>query len=253
MGVALTLMVVGWLVWPRVRPLHDPTWERVHREGVLRVGLDPTYPPFEFYDQAGEIVGYDVDLARALGERLGLRVELVPLHFDGLYDALTAGRADVLISALPFDPRRTQDVLYSPPYFQAGQVLVVPVGGGAIRGPGDLDGRRVAVEWGSSGEVELRRLEAREIELQVLRFETPQAALDALGRGEADAVLVDAVSAYQFANREPGFAVLQPPLTDEPYVMAIRADSPVLWGKLNDALAQLNAEGLLQRLLAKWF
>lgn len=253
MALGLALILAGWLVWPRVRPPKDLTWERVQRAGVLRVGLDPTYPPFGYYDETGEIVGYDVDLARALAGRLGLGVELVPVHFDGLYDALAAGRADVLISALPFDPRRTKDVLYSPPYFQAGQVIVARADDEAARSARDLAGRRVAVEWGSSGDVEMRRLQARGIRAGAVRFETPGAALTGLKEAQVDVALVDAVSAYHFVNRDERFKVVQPPITDEPCVMAFRADSPVLWDTLNRTLAQLNAEGLLQRLLARWF
>lgn len=251
--LGLAVIVAGWLVWPRVRPITDPTWERVQREGVLRVGLDPTYPPFGYYDEAGKIVGYDVDLARALAARLGLRVELVPVHFDGLYDALAAGRADVLISALPFDPRRTKDVLYSPPYFQAGQVIVARADEGAVNGARDLAGRRVAVEWGSSGDVQLRRLEGRGVKAQVVRFETPEAALAALKQTQVDVALVDAVSAYHFVNPNGDFKVIQPPLTDEPYVMAFRADSPALWDTLNRTLAKLSADGYLHQLLTRWF
>jgi len=251
--LGLAVIAAGWLAWPRIRPITDPTWERVKRERVLRVGLDPTYPPFGYYDEADEIVGYDVDLARALAGRLGLRVELVPVHFDGLYDALAAGRADVLISALPFDPRRTKDVLYSPPYFQAGQVIVARADDTAVKSVRDLTGRRVAVEWGSSGDVEIRRLADRGIQAQVVRFETPQAALAALEQSRVDVTVVDAVSAYHFVNRNGDFKVIQPPLTNEPYVMAFRADSPVLWDTLNRALAQLSVDGYLQQLLARWF
>ena len=106
--------------------------ERVLETGVLHVGMDASYPPFETVDGEGNLVGFDVDLARQLAARLGaahgtqVRVEFVAnLPYDGLYDALAAGRVDVVASALYVDPLRMDEVAYSTASFNAGQVLVV--------------------------------------------------------------------------------------------------------------------------------
>ena len=104
---------------------NDKTLERVRATGELRVGLDASFPPFESLDAEGNVLGFDADLAHAIAARLGAEPVFVNVGFDGLYDALWAGRVDVIISGLPYDPRRTQDVNYSMPYFNAGQVLVV--------------------------------------------------------------------------------------------------------------------------------
>jgi ABC-type amino acid transport substrate-binding protein len=262
-GLATLVLVAGWWLWPRARPVSDPTWERIQREGVIRVGLDPTYPPFETDDGNGNLAGLDVDLARALAGQLGLRVQFVPVYFDGLYDALHTGRVDVLISALPFDARQTKDVLYSPPYFNAGQMIVVRAGDNTVKGAADpslrsgqaLAGKRVAVEWGSSGDVEARRLrKQRQIELIIQPYETAGAALDALQSGAADVALADAITALTAAGKEGRpLQVIGPPLTDEPYIMATRRDSPALWDTLNKTLAALQQDGTMGQLIARWF
>jgi polar amino acid transport system substrate-binding protein len=118
----LVIVAVGLLLRARE---DDGTLARVQATGELRVGLDASFPPFETLDAGGNIVGLDADLARAIATALGAEPVFVNVGFDGLYDALQIGRIDVVISGLPYDPRRTQDVNYSQPYFNAGQVLVV--------------------------------------------------------------------------------------------------------------------------------
>ena len=248
--VALGLIVVGWQVWPRVRPVADPTWTLVQQEGVLRVGLDPSFPPFE-YDDGGSLVGYDVDLAWELSRRIGLRVQFVPVGFDGLYDGLRAGKYDAIISALPYDPRLTQDVAYSWVYFNAGQRLVVREGGEEIETMEDLRGKRVAVEWGSAGDAEARRL-ARRIGFERVPYLTPREALEALRDGEVEVAIVDAVSAYGFMGAEGGVKTVGPPVTDEPYVIAVRPDSPILLREINLALRAMEEEGVLEELVERW-
>ncbi len=103
----------------------DSTWADMHARGAWRVGLDPSFPPFEDLDENGAPVGFDVDLAHALAAQWGLEAEIVPIGFDSLVDALRAGRIDSVVSALPYDPRATRDVTFSPPYFEAGVMLAV--------------------------------------------------------------------------------------------------------------------------------
>ncbi len=119
----------------------------------MRIGLDPTYPPFEVADDSG-VSGLDVDLAYALADELGLQVEFVYFGYDGLYDALATKQVDVLLSALVIMPERRRDFDYSEPYFNAGEILIVPSAEEEIDEMGDLNGRRLAVELGAQGHVE---------------------------------------------------------------------------------------------------
>ena len=135
-GAIVLLLVAGALVLLTRAREDDGTLERVQATGELRVGLDASFPPFESLDANGNIVGYDADLARAIARALGAEPVFVNIGFDGLYDALQADRVDVVISGLPYDPRRTQDVIYSQPYFNAGQVLVVRADDETFSDPG---------------------------------------------------------------------------------------------------------------------
>jgi len=231
----------------------DETWARIQREGVMRVGMDASWPPFEYVDEDGQIVGFDVDLARELGRRLGVEVEFVNLGFDGLYDALKSGKCDAIISALPYDPMMTKDVAYSHSYFNAGEVLVVRDDEREIDDESDLKGKRVGVEWGSTADMEARRLAERIEGMELALYGTSEEALWALKDGEVEAAIADAVSAYGFIKAEGGVKIVGEPLTDEPYVIAVRLESRILLERINEALGIMKEDGNLDSLVRKWF
>ncbi len=253
LGLALVAGLAIWCISARLGGEEDETWARIRREGLMRVGMDASWPPFEFVDDDGQIVGLDVDLALAIGQRLGVEVELVNVGFDSLYDALYAGRFDAIISALPYDPLLLGDVAYSISYFNAGQVLVVRDDETGINETDDLSGKRVGVEWGSEGDVVGRRLQERVEGLSLQTYIAPQDVLRALKGGGVEAAIVDAVSAYQFIVAEGGVQVVGDPLTDELYVVAVRLDSPLLLRAINEALVEMREVGTLERIQAKWF
>ena len=166
------------------------------------MAMDASFPPFEDLNEAGQPVGFDVDLAQAIAARWGVQVQIEGIGFDGLVDAVQASRVDTAISALPYQPQLTQDVAFSQPYFEAGLVLVASAGNETVQTVDDLAGRRLAVEWGSEGDVQARALRRRYPDLQILPNETAQDALQAVADGSADAALVDRISALQAAERD---------------------------------------------------
>jgi polar amino acid transport system substrate-binding protein len=257
LAVAMGLIVVVAGVFLATRfsfSRRDETWERIQREGSMRVGMDASYPPFDLLESDGGFVGYDVDLALELGARLGIEVEFVDIFFDGLYDALLSGRVDLIVSALPHDRLLTQDVAYSYSYFNAGQVLVVAQRDDRIGGIEDLAGLRVAVELGSAAHQEARRLNERErLALALVTRRTPEEVVDALAEGQADAAIYDGIAARQVLSQGKPIKIVGGPLTDEPYVIALRLDSPLLLEKVNEALVEFREQGFLGQLEEKWF
>jgi ABC-type amino acid transport substrate-binding protein len=230
--------------------LDDDTRRRIAATATIRVGLDPAYPPFE-NDVQGELRGYDVDLARALGQELNLQIQFVPMAYDGLYDALVAGQIDLILSSYPYSAELCGRERCTQPYFQAGQVLVVRAGS-TIAGPQDLAGHAVGAELGSAGDALLRTWEqSRRIGARVA-FMGPQEALQALGAGQVDAVVVDRISALTLAGAPGGVAVLEPAVQDESFVGVVAQRSVWLQGRLQWALGQLAERGVLDSLEARW-
>jgi ABC-type amino acid transport substrate-binding protein len=252
--VALVAVGVWLLVRTLTRPV-DETWERIVETGVLRVCTDPSWPPFEFINPgSGQVDGFDVELARLLAERLapGVRAKMVSVGFDGLYDALLAGRCDAVLSALPYDPLRTEDVVYSVAYFNAGQVLLTRSEVAGIEGLDDVVGRVVGVEWGFVPQGDSRQRELLR-NLLVRRYDTAEDALRALHAGEVEAAIVDRISALAYTKECEGLEFVGEPIYDVNYIIPVRSESFTLLAKIDEALLEMREDGTMEALQARWF
>lgn len=231
----------------------DTTWQAMQERGTWRIGLDPSFPPFEMLDQAGRPVGYDVDLALALAKTWGLEAEIVAVGFDSLPDTLKAGKIDSIVSAYPFDERLTQDFAFSAPYFDAGVRLAVRAGS-PIATVADLSGRRVGVEWGSMGDMLGRQMQRDGVDVTLVSLETPADLLDALAsKQEVDAILIDNVALRQAQGAGRQIVAVDEPLESVPYVIVMPRRAAELHRNLDVSLQSLQAEGHLADLESTWF
>lgn len=253
--VILLFSMIGLVFFLTSCEQGDDRWDEIAASGVLHVGLDPTYPPFELAN-GDEVTGLDVDLARALAAKLGLEPRFSYFGYDGLYDALTTGQVDVLISALIVAPERTRDIAYTPAYFDAGQFLVVPIDESDLTGMADFNGRSLAVELGARGHVIALEWQRRLPTLKIQTYESAIAALDAVALGVADGGLVDHVSARLYGQHAPeGARVLKrlpDPVATEPYAIAVRIGDETLLEGLTAGLATMQTNGELESIIARW-
>jgi polar amino acid transport system substrate-binding protein len=247
------LVAGGWLLARSLLGGRDATWERIRQTGVWRIGMDPSFPPFEMTDPiSGRPAGFDAALAQAIADRWGARAEFIAIGFDQLVDAVAAHRVDSALSALPKLEHRAREVAFSAPYVEAGIVIAAPAAAN-IRRPEDLAGRRVAVEWGSEGDAEARALNRRLAQPLALALrDSAESALAAVSAGEADAALVDAISLGQHRLRGGALRPVGEPLRSAPYVLYVPVDAPALLGAVNEALAALREDGTLAALEREW-
>ncbi|MGM0502854.1 MAG: transporter substrate-binding domain-containing protein, partial [Bacillota bacterium] len=120
-------------------------WDQIQEEGKLTIGMSADYKPFEYTDDDGEIVGFDVDIAKAIGDQLGIEVEFVDTAFDGLIPGLKSEKYDLIMSAMTITEERAKAVDFTDQYFNAGQVVAVMADNNDIKGPEDLEGKKVGV------------------------------------------------------------------------------------------------------------
>ena len=217
---------------------------------ILRVAIDPSYAPFAYFDDDAQLVGIDVDLAHALGAELNLPVDLQIMGIDALYDALRDRRVDVIISAIQPESWRMGDVLYSQPYFNAGLVLISE--DEAITTMDDLPGHSLAYEFGSAADAEARLWSRRVREFEERPYEIPDYALDAVRLGEADAALVDAISARLYLREHSIWQPQMNHVTDVPFVIAVRIDHINTYLEITASLEHLLEGRVMDSIISRW-
>jgi ABC-type amino acid transport substrate-binding protein len=243
--IGILLVVLAVIVTRLPPPL--PPLATIFPTGEMRIGVDASNPPFAVAT-ADDLFGLEIDLGHALGEYLGLPVRFVNLSFDGLYDALKTDQVDVLISTLTIEPLRQGEVLYTRHYFNAGLVLISPR---PLTGMADLSGLRLAYEFGSQADALARRWLRRIAPFTTLPYELPAHALDAVRLGQADAALVDAISA-RLHWREHDWEAHRVYITDNWYPLAVPMDKPARWQVLDQAMHVLADNGTLDAILDRW-
>lgn len=232
---------------PEEAPKEEAPAERI----TIKVGMNAEYPPFEYVDESGQIVGFDVDLINALAERAGFDVELVNTRWDGIFAALAAGEFDVVCSAVTITEERAQIVDFTDPYFNAGQSIAVLESTTDIQSVADLKGKRVGVQLGTTGDIEASKLEG----VEVKRYEEITLAFQALANGDVDAVVNDTPTSAAIikANPEIKARIVGEPFTDEFYGIAVNKQKPEIRDALNKALAEIKADGTYDQIYQKWF
>lgn len=227
-------------------------WAAVQQRGRLIVGTSADYPPFAFYNDDFELVGYDVALARLLGERLGVAVEFNDMAFDGLGGALQVGQIDVAIAAISITEQRREQVDFSNLYYVSeGAALARADSGITITRPEDLAPHRVAVQAGTVYEAWLQE-SAVDVGIlpadNLLIYVTADQALRDLRAGLADVIVADRLP-LEVAARDEGLQIVGRDLNRQRFAAAVARGSSLL-SPINAALFELQNEGELARLAA---
>jgi polar amino acid transport system substrate-binding protein len=230
----------------------DPVWAAAQQRGALRVAVDYGFSPFSDLKD-GQPMGYDIDLARAVAAKLGLRVEFVPSGIEAIYEDLSNHKADMAASAVPYAPEQSWRAGFSSFYFNAGQVLVVPASA-PIAAVDQLGGHTIGAPLGSDADTYARKLAASNSTIIVRsNYDTAAEVLTDLRRGALDAAIVDNAAALRAVGRDPGLRLIAPALTLEPYVLAMPVEAFQLRTEVNRALDELRTERFFDQLNQKWF
>lgn len=221
-------------------------------EGKLTACTDAPYPPFE-YEEGGRFTGFDMELIRAVGQNLGLELAVTVQPFDGIWLAPASGTCDVVASAMTITPARQRNALFSDPYFEADQSLLVR----AADKPkypdlASLAGDTVGVQTGTTG---ADYAEENAPESTTIRsFDEPAALFPALASGQIDAILQDFPVNRERARVDDAFAVTVDPLdTGESYGFAFAEDNTALKAAVDEQLAAIRGDGTYQKLVTQFF
>ena len=230
--------------------------ERIKAEGVLRVGIDASYPPMEFVDEDGKTpIGFDVDMASAIAEKLGVKAEFTIIDWSGIQASLLAGHYDAIMSSMTITEGRQKEMDFVQ-YLTMG-IAYASRPGVDVRTDSDLEGKVVVVQEETTAQYYIEDLMANAgIQPKELRsFPYATDAFRELANGRADVVAIDSPVAGYYAQLDPelyrvtGAAEMEP----DPIGIALRKGETELREAIQQAVDELKAEGVLRELQVKWF
>lgn len=224
----------------------DAEEEKTAEGGTLIMGTNATFPPYEYYE-GDEIVGIDVEIAQAIGEKLGMEVTVEDMEFDALIPALASNKVDIVAAGMTVTPERQESVNFTDTYATAAQVIIVKQGSD-IASSEDLNGKILGVQMGTTGDSLASEIEGAQVERFNKYFEVIQSVL----QGKIDAVIIDSAPAKAFAEKDENLVILDEALSSEDYAMAINKDNTELLDKVNAAIAELDEEGTLDEIVNKY-
>lgn len=224
-------------------------------DGKFVVGTEPTFPPFEMQDtKTGEIIGFDIDLIKAIAKDQGLEVEVKNLGFDGLVPALQTGNIDIAASGMSITEERKKQIAFSEPYINAGLAVAVKTSNEKVTSISELNGLTAGVQIGSTGAGHANELLKSGVLKNVKTFENVALAMAELSAGGVDIVINDAPVSEAYVKQQKGNLKLLPGLLQsDSYGFGIRKNNTELLNKINAGLKNVTENGTVEELKAKYF
>jgi len=221
---------------------------------VYVVGTDAAYAPFESQNEKGEIVGFDIDVVKAVAAKAGIEVKFVNTPWEGIFNALNQGDRDLLVSAVTITDERKQTMDFSTPYFDAQQLIAVPTAS-KIKNFDDLKKLKVGVQTGTTGDEAASKLLGK-TNANIKRFESTPLALKELEAGGVDAVVADNGVIINYVNNNASGkfkTVTDASFVAEQYGMALKKGNTALKDKLDKGLADIKTDGTYDKIFAQYF
>ena len=220
----------------------DQSLQKVKDAGQFILGLDATFKPMGYTDENGEIVGFDIDVAEEVCNRLGVKLVKQPINWDTLTTDLNVGKCDCIWNGLSINEERQEKMNLSEPYMKNAMVFVVK-GDSTVAKMDDLKGKKVSVQNGSSAQTILENSAIKD-DITISPIATNVEALQQLELGVVDAV---------FKNSAKDYKKLAEGLEEEQYAIAFRKNDQALRDAVQKTLSEMKADGKLGDISTKWF
>ncbi|MGV8982561.1 amino acid ABC transporter substrate-binding protein [Clostridium sp.] len=232
----------------------DNSLKDIQEKKELVIGLDDNFPPMGFRDKTGEIVGFDIDMAKEVGKRMGVKVTFKPVEWDGVILSLNNKDIDAIWNGLTITDKRKEQIAFSKVYLQNKQIIIVK-NKSTISSKTDLKGKTVGLQMGSSSESALSSDSKLSDSLkEVKKYSNNTEALLDLNADRIDAVIVDEVVGRYYTNLKPGdYKVLNENLGVEDYGVGIRKTDAKLTAEIDKFLGEMKTDGTANTISQKWF
>ena len=217
------------------------------QSATLKMATNAAFPPYE-YKEGDEFVGIDVEMAAAVAEKLGMELEILDMEFDSIITSVQKGEADVGIAGMTVTDERLEEVNFSSSYATGVQSVIVPEGS-EIASIDDLQGKKIGVQLGTTGDIYATGDYGAEF---VTQYGKGADAVIALKGGDVDAVIIDNEPAKAFVAENEGLVILDTEYAVEDYAIAVAKENTELLDKINAALEELTADGTIDSIISKY-
>ena len=220
------------------------------KKGELIVATEGTYSPYSFYNEKGELVGYDVDIAKAVAKKLNLKIEFLTAPWDAMLAAFDVGKADVVFNQVSITDERKKKYDYSVPYMLSYSAIVVHKDSSDIKSFADLKGKRSVHSVNSMWIPTVEKYGAKLVVADSLSDQ-----INLIITKRADDTIDDAVMFYDYIKQHPNAPIKIIEAGDEPMYTAaiVKKGNKELLNKINNALNELSKEGVLSEISLKYF
>lgn len=229
-------------------PAKESQAEQTAEAKVLTMGTNAAFAPYEFVDDNGKFAGIDIEIATAVAEKLGMKLEIKDMEFDSLLTAVQGGTVDVVFAGLTVSDERKEMVDFTQTYATGKQVIIIK-SGSDIKTADDLAGKTIGVQSGTTGDIYCTDEFGQE---SVKQYANGSLAVAALANGQVDCVVIDNEPAKVFVSANEGLEILETEYVVEDYAAAVAKTNGELLGKINDAMTALTADGTIANILAKY-
>ncbi len=227
--------------------------QEVLDKGYIILGLDDTFAPMGFRDEDGNIVGFDVDLAQAVADELGVELRIQPIEWDSKVLELNSGNIDMIWNGLTITEERKEQINFSEPYLNNRQIVLTSSSNN-IESLSDLSGLNIGVQIGSSGQSALEGNDIYDSIGEMVQYNTFTEALLDLQAGRISALVIDEIMGrYVISESDYDIVVTEVSLGDEEYGIGFRLEDVELQLKIDEILNQLQADGTTTQISEKWF
>ena len=226
----------------------------------LVMATNASFPPYEYVDDSGAFAGIDVEIAGLIAEKLGLTLEIQDVEFGSIIGGVQAGKFDIGMAGMTVTDERLQSVNFSTSYATGIQSIIVPEGSEIksfddfFNADGTVKNIKVGVQQDTTGDIYLSdTVENGGVGSDhVIQYKTGNDAVQALVTGKIDAVVIDNEPAKSYVASNEGLVILDTAYTEENYAICVAKENTDLLESINDALAQLTADGTIDAIIEKY-
>lgn len=224
------------------------TLEDYKSAGKIVMGTNAQFPPFEYHDK-DEITGFDVEISKKIADKIGVKLVIEDMNFEGLISALNSKKIDFIAAGMTVTEDKKKNVDFSQGYYNSTQAIIVMKDNTQIKGKADLENKKIGAQIGTTGKTEADKIKGA----TVSPYDAGYMAVMDMQNGKLDAVVLDLEPSKNLALANSDIMVLDEVLTEEEYAIALRKGETELQSIINEVLSEMKENGEYEQLKNKYF